>query len=211
MVLSKMIQPPILGELGEFLIKKTDIELKENAKIGMPYILTNNYNTLLDVYDKFDTRKSQKIKNVKISFFTYKHDNYLSTTHFYVKNEQGEIINRKVFLNNEIYKFISVDFSTHIRFFYQKNQAKYLDTKKVINVLSSNKEGAVLKANVFPYLQEEQTNKKNDLSTQQKENSKKQVKAKDNNDKGDNLYLPDLNKTFIKKYIQKALKILKEV
>lgn len=152
---TKRMLPPILGELGEFLIKKTDIELKEKSKIGIPYILTKNYNTLLDIYDKFDTRKSQKIKNVKITFYPYKHDNYLSTTHIYTKNEQGEIINRKIFLNNEIYKFISVDFSTHIRFFYQKNQAKYLDTKKVMNVLSSDKEGAILKANVFPYLQEE--------------------------------------------------------
>ena len=152
---TKRMLPPILGELGEFLIKRTDIVLKENSKIGMPYILTKNYKTLLDIYDKFDTRKSQKIRNIKISFYTYKHDNYLSTTHFYVKNEQGEIIKRKVFFNNEIYKFISIDFSTHIRFFYQKNQAKYLDTKKVINVLSSDKEGAILKANVFPYLQEE--------------------------------------------------------
>ena len=31
---------------------------------------------------------------------------------------------------------------------------KYLDTKKVINVLSSDKENAILKADVFPYLQE---------------------------------------------------------
>ena len=152
---TKRMLPPILGELGEFLIKKTDIVLKENSKMGMPYILTNNYKTILDIYDKFDTRKSQKIRNIKISFYTYKHDNYLSTTHIYTKNEQGEIINRKVFFNNEIYKFISIDFSTHIRFFYQKNQAKYLDTKKVINVLSSDKEGAILKANVFPYLQED--------------------------------------------------------
>lgn len=151
---TKRMLPPILGELGEFLIKKTDIELKEKAKIGIPYILTKNYNTILDIYDKFDTRKSQKIRNIKLSFYTYKHDNYLSTTHIYLKNEQGEIVKRKVFLNNEIYKFISIDFSTHIRFFYQKNQAKYLDTKKVINVLSSDKEGAILKANVFPYLQE---------------------------------------------------------
>lgn len=152
---TKRMLPPILGELGDFLIKKSDMVLRENTKIGMPYILTKNYETLLDVYDKFDTRKAQKIRNVKITFFTYKHDNYLSTTHFYLKNEEGKIIKRKVFWNSEIYKFISVNFSTHIRFFYQKSEAKYLDTKKVINVLSSDRENAVLKANVFPYLQED--------------------------------------------------------
>ena len=73
---TKRMLPPILGELGDFLIKKSDMVLRENTKIGMPYILTKNYDTLLDVYDKFDTRKAQKIRNVKITFFTYKHDNY---------------------------------------------------------------------------------------------------------------------------------------
>lgn len=149
------ILPPILGDLGEFLIKKTDIKLRESSSLGIPYLLTHNYKTLLDVYDKNETRKLQKLKNIKISFYPYKHDNYLSTTNFYFKDENGKIIKRKVIGNNEIYKFISIDFGTHIRFFYQKSEAKYLDSKKVINVLSSDKENALLKANVFPYLQEE--------------------------------------------------------
>lgn len=149
------VLPPILGDLGEFLIKKSDIKLREISNLGMPYLLTYNYKTLLDVYDKNEAKKSEKLKNVKISFYPYKHDNYLSATNFFFKDENGKITKRKVIGNNEIYKFISIDFNTHIRFFYQKSEAKYLDTKKVINVLSSNKENAVLKANVFPYLQDE--------------------------------------------------------
>ena len=149
--------PPILGELGDFLIKKVDIKLQEKEKIktGKPYIITNRYHTLLDIYDKFDTQNIQKMKNVKITFFAYKNDNYLSTTHFFLKNKDGKIIKRKAFFNNAISKFISIDFSTHIRFFYKKEEAKYLDTKKVINILSSNKQNAILKADVFPYMQEE--------------------------------------------------------
>ena len=37
--------PPILGELGEFLIKKQECILNKKARIDMPYILTNNYKT----------------------------------------------------------------------------------------------------------------------------------------------------------------------
>ncbi len=147
--------PPILGELGEFLIKKSDIQLKQKSKLGIPYIITNKYNTLLDVYDKFDTRNMQKIENVKIKFFSYKLNNYLSTTYFYIKNQQKQIIRKKVFGNNAIYKFISIDFTTHIRFFYQKEETKYLETKKIIKLLNSDSKDAILKANVFPYLQEE--------------------------------------------------------
>ena len=147
--------PPILGELGEFLLKKEEKVLREKSKIGMPYFLTKSYNTLIDLYDKFDTRKSQKIKNIKITFFMYKYDNYLSSTHCYCRTETGEIINRKLFLNDEIFNFLSIDFGTHVRFFYQKNEEKYLDTKKVMNILTSDNEDAILKANVFPYLQED--------------------------------------------------------
>jgi hypothetical protein len=152
---TKRTLPPILGELGDFLIKKTDMVLREKWSLGVPFMLTNNYKTLLDVYDRFDTRKSQKIKNIKITIFPHKHNNYISTTHLYIKNEDGKLINKKVFFNSSIYNFISVDFDTHIRFFYQKNEAKYLDTKKVLNILGSDKENAVLEADVFPYLQEE--------------------------------------------------------
>lgn len=152
---TKRMLPSILGELGDFLLKKTNIELKEKSYVGMPYILTNNYKTLLDVYDKNETRKSLKLSKIKITFYPYKHDNYISTTYFYLKNKEDKIIKKKVLGNKEIYKFISVDFGAHIRFFYKKNEAKYLDTKKVINVLSSDKQNAILNANVFPYLQEE--------------------------------------------------------
>lgn len=151
----KRMLPSILGELGDFLLKKSEIELKQKSHMGIPYILTHNYKTLLDVYDKNETRKSRKLKKIKITFYPYKYNNYISTTYFYFKNEDGKMIKKKVLGNNEIYKFISVDFGTHIRFFYQKNEAKYLDTKKVINVLSSDKQNAILNANVFPYLQEE--------------------------------------------------------
>ena len=147
--------PPIIGESGDFLIKKSDVILSKKTVLGIPFILTKNYKTLLDVYDRFDSRKLQKIQNVKITIFPYKHNNYISTTHLYLKDTQGKIINKKVFWNSSIYNFVSIDFSTHIRFFYSKNESKYLDTKKVINILSSDKENAILRADVFPYLQDE--------------------------------------------------------
>ena len=42
----KRTLPPILGDLGEFLVKKVDYVSKEKTRRGMPYILTNNYKTL---------------------------------------------------------------------------------------------------------------------------------------------------------------------
>lgn len=87
-------------------------------------------------------------------FFSYKYNNYLSTTHIYLQDESNKIINKKAFFNSSIYRFISIDFDTHIRFFYKKDETKYLDAKRVMNILNNDKEKAILRADVFPYLQE---------------------------------------------------------
>ena len=152
---TKRVLPPVISDLGDFLIKKSDKFSNEKSKLGMPFICTNNYKKLLEVYDRFETRKNQKIKKIKIKIFSHKSDNYFSTTHLYLNNEERKTIRKKVFFNSSIDKFISIDFSTHTRFFYQKSEAKYLETKKVINILSDSDKNAVLKADVFPYLQEE--------------------------------------------------------
>lgn len=61
------------------------------------------------------------------------------------------------------FEFVSIDFGKHIRFFYQKEVARYLETKKTLHLLSSNNERALLKADVFPYLQEELYLRHNDF------------------------------------------------
>lgn len=152
---TKRMLPPIIGDLGSFLLKNIDYDLKEKSVFGIPYLLTNNYKTILDVYDKNEARNMQKLKNIIITFYPYKSDNYLSTTQLYFETEDGRVINRKAIGNRAIFQFLSIDFGKHTRFFYKKEETKYLDTKKVMNILSSDKENSILKANVFPYLQED--------------------------------------------------------
>ena len=152
---TQCIIPPILGELGSFLFKKVDINLKEKSKLSMPYFLTPNCKTIVDVFDKSETKKAEILKKVKITFYPYRYNSYYSATKIYLKNIENTLIRKKVFWNFCLYEFVSIDFSSHIRFFYQKETARYLETKKVINLLNNDKEGALLKADVFPYLQEE--------------------------------------------------------
>lgn len=147
--------PPILGELGSFLCKKTDINLREKSVLHIPYILTSNYKTFLDIYDKNETKRMQKLKDVKITFYPHKYDSYLSTTYFYFKTADNRTLRRKVLGNTSIFDFVSINFGTHTRFFYQKETARYLEMKKVLNLLSSDKEKAILKVNAFPYSQDE--------------------------------------------------------
>ena len=151
---TKITLPPVIGEIGSFLIKEVNINFKEKSCIGFPCLITKNYDNLLDMYDRLETRQNAKIKHIKIIFYPYKSDNYFSKTFFYVKKSNDILIKRKVLGNDSIYNFINVDFSKHIRFFYKKSEAKYLDIRKSINVLNSDSENAVISADAFPYLQE---------------------------------------------------------
>ena len=151
---TKRTLPPVIGEIGSFLIKEVNINFKEKSCIGFPCLITKNYDNLLDMYDRLESRQNAKIKHIKIIFYPYKSDNYFSKTFFYIKQSNDILIKRKALGNDSIYNFINVDFSKHIRFFYKKSEAKYLDIRKSINVLNSDAENAVISADAFPYLQE---------------------------------------------------------
>lgn len=159
---TKRTLPPIIGELGSFLLKKTDETFKIKSKRGMPCMITKHYKTVIDLYDKNESRKSQKIKYVKIRFYPHKWDNYLSTTKLLLQSQNDKMIRRKVFFNACINEFVSIDFSIHSRFFYKKDESLYLETKKVLHILNSDNNKAMLRANVFPYLQDELYLKHND-------------------------------------------------
>jgi GTPase SAR1 family protein len=146
--------PPTLGDAGGFLIKKSDVNLKEKSTLKMPYILMPSLKNILDIYDNNETRKSRKLKNIKITFYPYKYNGFFSTTKLYFKTKENKTIRKKVFGNSKIYEFISIDFGTHTRFFYQKEVARYLEIKKAINLFNSDKEKALLEVDAFPYLQD---------------------------------------------------------
>lgn len=152
---TKRILPTIIGETGSFLFKRTNIKLKEKAAPSTPYILRASDKTILDVYDKIEAQRNQKLKNIKITFYPHKYNNYLSTTKLYLKSENDKILEKKAFFNFSIFDFVSIDFKIHTRFFYIKEPARYLETKKTINLLNGDTKKALLKVDVFPYLQEE--------------------------------------------------------
>lgn len=152
---TKRTLPTILGELGRFLFKKSDVKLKEKSSISKPYILMQNNKTIIDVYDNNESKKMQKLKKIKITFYPHKYNNYLSTTHIYLETIDNKTIRKKVFFNSKIYEFVSINFGIHTRFYYKKNTARYLETKKTLNILNSDKERSILKVDAFPYLQEE--------------------------------------------------------
>lgn len=146
--------PTTIGDLGEFLIKKQEAkEIKLLKKFyGLPYIITNRENSIVDVYDKNESKKSRELAEAEIKFFPYCKNNYLSFTNLYFI-KKNKIIKRKALFNLP-HLFLSIDFSKHTRFVHQKNAKRYLNIEKSIDLFESDNKNAVLKLDGFPYFQD---------------------------------------------------------
>lgn len=143
--------PSIVNELGEFLVKKVEEDFKVTSIWSIiPCFITKGYKNILELYDKKEAQKFMKLKLTKINIYPHKKDNYLSTTRLFLEKENKVIVQKKAFFN-DVYKFLSINFDKHVRFFYKKDEEKYLDIRKTMHLLNSEKNNAVLKVNAFPY------------------------------------------------------------
>lgn len=146
--------PPIMNSIGEFLLKKVENDIKIQYKILFPYFITKNYKNILEIYDKNEMKYCRRLKLIKINIYPHKKDNYLSTTKLFFEKEDNKTIVKKAFWTN-VPKFLSIDFDKHIRFFYKKDEEKYLDIRKTMHLFKSEKNNAFLKINAFPYCQQD--------------------------------------------------------
>jgi hypothetical protein len=145
--------PTTLSDLGDFLIKKTD-EFNENKKIfSMPYFITNKEKTVVDIYDRNESKKNRILNETSVTILPYKLNNYLSFTNlFFLKN--NKIIKRRAFFNIP-HIFLNIDFSKHTRFLYKKDIKKYLNIEKSLNLFESDNKNGILKIDAFPYFQDD--------------------------------------------------------
>jgi len=148
---SKNKLPPIINSLGDFLLK--EIEVKEKI-ISFPSgfcFIKNNEHSIIDIYDKHEVKHSRKLKISKISILPYKKNNFLYMTHLFFETKKYNILKKTAFLNIP-HEFLSIDFSTHNRFFYTKDAIKYLDIQKSLHLFTSDSKDAILNVDTFPYL-----------------------------------------------------------
>lgn len=146
--------PTTLSDLNDFLIKKSnelyDVKVKRIKPI---YIMTNKEKSVIDLYDRNESKLERELEFVKISIFPFKRSNFFSSTTVIFKNKFGNKIQRKVLLNIP-HIFLSVDFSVHTRFLYRKDVKKYLNIEKTIQLFESDRKNSILKIDAFPYLED---------------------------------------------------------
>jgi hypothetical protein len=141
--------PTTIGDLTEFLFKKIDNFKNLTSKYSF-CTMTRVGSNLVHVYDENEIKYSRKLKGAEISIFHIKDQKYISNTYFLFETRTNNIIRKKIFFNL-VPQFLSVDFSSYSRFFYEKAPA-YLSIQKSLHLLKSDSGNAIFKIDTFPYL-----------------------------------------------------------
>lgn len=144
--------PTTLSDLGDFLLKRID-DFEETKRIFKSsfYIITNKEKTIVDIYDRNESKKKRKLIESQITIFPYKLNNFFSFTKLVFKKNNRLI--KKNALFNIPHIFLSIDFSKHTRFLHKKDIKKYLNIEKSLNLFESDNKNGILQIEAFPYYQ----------------------------------------------------------
>ena len=144
--------PTVIGNLGEFLLKKVaETETEPTAKKKSCYLVKRKEKNILDVYDANEVKKNRILKLCKIAVFSVKRDYFWFRTYFYLENKKGAILKERALFTTP-QELCSINFSEHSRFVYKKDACKYLNIEKSLHLFKSSSEDAILKVDAFPYL-----------------------------------------------------------
>ena len=152
-IVSRKKLPTVLSCSGAFLIKRIDTFIRIKTLIEYLYLVRNNENNLVDIYDRNESKYRQFLKQVEITFISYCKSNYLTKTKLYFEHEKGnKSKGRAIFFIPHIQ--LSMDFSKHTRFSYVKEGSKYLQIQKSIHMFETDeRKDNILEVNTFPYSQ----------------------------------------------------------
>ena len=147
--------PTTLTDLNDFLLQRIEnIDFKiSSLGIKSFYWVTKREKSIVDIYDKNESKSSRKMETAEVKIFPISKNNFLySSNAVFLKN------NRKIFkkfLFNIPHQFLSIDFSKHTRFLYRKDIKRYLNIEKTVKLFESDNKNAILKIDSFQYLQDD--------------------------------------------------------
>ena len=84
----------------------------------MPYIMTNKEKTIIDVYDRNESKKNRILQEAEITILPYKKDNYLSSTKLIFKTKYNNISKKAIF--NIPHIFLSIDFQNTLDLYIKR-------------------------------------------------------------------------------------------
>ena len=148
-VKTKCSLPATINTLNSFLLKsvKGIKTPKPNyTLLSLPTIGSS----IVDLINDSEIKNKGKLKYLEITFLKLYEDNIKSKITYYLyKNHQIKKYNVIYGIPTSI---LSVDFEGNKRYFY-KSSPKYLDINKILHLLNTDSNNALLSIDTFPYLQ----------------------------------------------------------
>lgn len=141
--------PATINNLNSFLLKPTK-EIQAPIYNHTLLSLSKVGSSIIDLINYCEIRNKGTLLYLEISFLKLFENKIKSKIKFYL-NKNGVIKKYNVIFSSPT-SILSVDFEGNKRYFY-KNSPKYLEINKILHLLNTDSNNALLSVDTFPYLQ----------------------------------------------------------
>lgn len=141
--------PATINHLDSFLLKPTTNVLLPKANSSL-FNIPKFGSNLIDFITTCEIKRKGTLECFEISFLKFYESKIKSKIYFYFK--QNGTIKKCHALFAIPTELLTVDFEGNKRYFY-KSSPKYLDSSKILHLLSSDANHSILSVDTFPYLQ----------------------------------------------------------
>lgn len=146
--------PTTITDLNAFLLKKDDNFSERKVKFFKGVLISKNKEkSIVDIYDKNESRRLRTLEEAQLTFWPFKRENYLTKINLIFKNAYGKNIFKKLLFGLP-HRLLSIDFSVHTRFLCKRETKKYLSIEKCMKIFESDRKNSILKVDAFPFLQD---------------------------------------------------------
>ncbi len=141
--------PATINNLNSFLLKPTQ-EIKEPKPNYTLLSLPKIGSSIIDLINYSEIRNKGTLKYLEISFLKLYEDKIKSKIRFYLN--KNSVIRKYNVIFAIPTSILSADFEGNKRYFY-KSSPKYLEIHKILHLLNTDSNNALLSVDTFPYLQ----------------------------------------------------------
>lgn len=146
---TKCSLPPIVNNLNKFQFKdsKKIKKIRSNLKI---LNLTSKSKNIIDLINYYEIKNKGNLKRIELEFIKIFTDKVISKVSIYTKKEN--IIKKEILPLVVPSYILEGNFSDNKRY-YIKKAPKYLEINKILHLLKTDNNKALLKVDTFPFIQ----------------------------------------------------------
>lgn len=141
--------PATINNLSSFLLKPVK-EIKAPKQNYTLFSLPKVGSSIIDLINYSEIKNKGTLKYLEINFLKLYEDKIKSKIKFYLN--KNEIIKKYNVIFATPASILSADFEGNKRYFY-KSPPKYLEISKILHLLNTDSNNALLSIDTFPYLQ----------------------------------------------------------